>query len=290
MRSLRQLRLGGLSSSFAAGLTQLTCLSFRAYHSEPDLQRLANINGLTQLQRFNFPAASEYAGGAVKHICTTFTQLTSLALCGILPQGDIDMLLAHATHLLHLTVGRPQLSEDRSAYPCSWKELIVQDNNFDALTLGRLPLHSVTCLRFAGSELPSRCPALSLRAYCDKTQRVLTNLAACPAWSSSGPSIELHTGWGCDGPFCERHLQVLAAVRTSASKQVSKLYLSCVQQSRGASLLGTEVGTSLTHLHLSHRPLPDFWPAVWAHLPALQTLSIGGVFAEDVSREDLRTG
>jgi hypothetical protein len=299
MRSLRQLRLGVLSSSFASGLTQLTSLSLGAYYSGPEPQRLANISELTQLQHLQYPVAwgtvTHYAGVVVKRICTTFTQLRSLALDGTLFQGDLDVLLAHATHLTHLTVANLQLGEDRSAAPCGWKELTVQGKAWDLRMLGCLPLHSLTRLRFAGCKLPSRCPVLRLGGYCEVPKRLLANLGECPAWSSSGPFVELHTG--CSGTFTQDHLQVLAAVRTTANKQVAKLCLTHVQQSLGKAMLadiGLEVGNSLSHLHLGHWPLPDFWPAVWGYLPALQTVSIvslsGSVFGANVSIENLRMG
>jgi hypothetical protein len=287
--SLRQLCLGGASSSFAAGLAQLTSLSVGS--SELPSKRLANISGLTQLQHLEYPAAAStdgwYGFRKVKHVCTTFTQLRSLALCGKVSQADFDVLLAHASHLTHLTVKELYLKQDRSASPCSWKELVVQDYRPDILLLWCLPLHSLTRLRFTDWDLPSECPDIHLfsrkrpwaaTAYHATVQRLFANLAKCPAWISSGPRVHLSME-GMNNDASRPHwCQVIAAAHTWSRKQVHNLCiqgLECVLNASHLAALGRVVGTSLTHLELVGCPLsPDFWPAVWIHLPVLRTLHI----------------
>jgi hypothetical protein len=299
MGSLRQLYLGGISSSFAAGLTQLTSLSLGS-NQEPPSQRLANISAVTQLQYLEYQAAwgahGCLADGLVKHICTTFTQLRSLALRGIVSQADFDVLLAHGTHLTHLTVGDLEYCEDRSASPCSWKELAVEKQQSEIRMLGWLPLHSLTRLRFSGWDLPYARPSLSgvTRATADSlasTQHALANLATCPAWNSCpGMYVEV-TGVGVDSWGLD-HSQVLAAMCTSAHKQVQQLRISDFESILTApdlEALGRVVGSSLTHLELVGCPVSsDFWPAVWVHLPVLQALSLSDRSGSPLNPEDLQ--
>jgi hypothetical protein len=51
--------------------------------------------------------------------------------------------------------------------------------------------------------------------------------------------------------------------------------------------LGRAVGRSLTHLQVDCRLSEDFWPAVWAHLPRLQVLTIRCWIPSDISLPDL---
>jgi hypothetical protein len=252
--------------------------------SESPPKRLANISGLTQLQQLGYSAAcglhGVFAAGVVKQVCTTFSQLRSLVLYGTVHQAGIDVLLAHATHLHHLTVGALYITQDRSASPCSWQELVADKYHGGLLMLRQLPLHSLTRLRFAGWELPSPCPRLSIVAKGSSScsvsaHRVLVNLATCPAWINSGLHVRASMkGFNNDNfrPTCS---QVLAAICTSVLKQVHHVRikgLECVFNASNLAALGQVVGSSLK---LVGCPLSsDFWPAVGALLPALQTLSI----------------
>jgi hypothetical protein len=301
MSSLRQLCIDGIDSNIVSGLTQLTSLTLGRSTPNTIAHSLANIIDLTQLQQLELPlackawgTAAQYPAGLVSRISTTFTQLRSLALNSTLSQGELDVLLAHGTHLTHLTVGGLNLSKDRSASPCSWKELVVQQPLYNISWLTCLPLHSLTRLCFDGWELPSPCPVLRVGRYCGETQRVLTTLATCPAWISSGPCVEVHVSGDGYAAFSQQYLAPLAAVRTIGRKQVSKLTLTCVQRSLSATqveALGQEVGSTLTHLQLDVWPvLPNVWPAVCTHLPVLQALSIAGRQLANVSTQDLRNG
>jgi hypothetical protein len=52
--------------------------------------------------------------------------------------------------------------------------------------------------------------------------------------------------------------------------------------------LGAAVGSTLAHLELVECRLSvDFWPAVWAHLPGLKTLTISNKLSSYISPSDL---
>jgi hypothetical protein len=76
-------------------------------------------------------------------------------------------------------------------------------------------------------------------------------------------------------------------------KQVHDLCIQgfeCVFNASNLAALGEVVGTSLTHLELvGCRLSSDFWPAVWVHLPLLQTLYISDSPQGSVMPKDLVT-
>jgi hypothetical protein len=287
--SLRQLCLGGVSSSFAAGLAQLTSLSVGS--SELPSKRLANISGLTQLQHLEYPAAAStygwYGFREVKHVCTTFTQLRGLALCGKVSQADFDVLLAHATYLTHLTVGDLHLQEDRSATPCSWKELVTKHQAVDIVTLACLPTASLAAFAFEDNSavVPSPSPHLSfvpsemsgLHGAFQIVRRGLINLKQSPAWLQCGPRVHVRllSDWGAGAS--ELLSQWTCALAPLASNEV-KLSISTPYvtiKDFGVQQLGGALGSNLKQLLLQRCALSkDFWPAVWTHLPGLQQLTL----------------
>jgi hypothetical protein len=287
--SLRQLSLWETDSSIIAGLTQLTGLSLGCGHQQA-AECLGHVTGLTQLQHLELGSAEcDITAEEVLSILTSLQQLASLALNYTLHQPEFDALLTHAPQLTSVTCIGLHLSEDRSASPCSWKELIMKYQDFNAETLACLPTGSLTRLAFYhGAVFPSPCPALEFSSYemtapasmPDVVRRSLVNLLRCPAWQQCGPAVHVGLEFGGLGGT---HLSpVLCALALLVGKEVS-LSLDMPGVAAGASLvqqLGATFGSSLQHLMLQKCDLsPDFWPAVWAHLPGLQQLTVGdGVY------------
>jgi hypothetical protein len=89
----------------------------------------------------------------------------------------------------------------------------------------------------------------------------------------------------------QQYSQLLAAVHTAATKEVLELSISTPTFDMGASVvtaLGAVVGGTLAHLQLVECHLSaDFWPAVWAHLPGLQVLTVRCRQPSDISLPDL---
>jgi hypothetical protein len=162
--------------------------------------------------------------------------------------------------------------------------------------LALLPLHSLQRLVIQKTEesvvyleLPSCCPRLRDRWYNPeqyneaptRLSRALANLGRCPAWQQSGPDVcvslydvngLLSKGWTQD--LCD---QILAPLSVLSSKQV-QLSIDAWRLTAGSAVVkatGRVVGSSLVELELlGHSLSQGFWPAVWAHLPGLQQLTL----------------
>jgi hypothetical protein len=292
--SLKQLSLWDTDSSIAAGLAQLTGLSVVSEHRTSGLC-LEHIDGLTQLQHLHLGGPrGGIAAEQLADIFITCQQLTSLALCYSIQQPEFDALLTHGTQLTLFTCHRLNLEEDRSAWPCSWQELVIEHQELDAETLAYIPTASLTHLVFGYSVVfPSPCPTLEFRFWGtldpgnmpEIVRRSLVNLMRCPAWQQCGPAVhvvvfghpELGQVLGSLGPLVSKEVQLpicTPGVPTGASE---------VQQ------LGGALGSSLKHLVLQVCEVSDgFWPAVWDHLPGLQQLTVedrvgGAVGAHELS-------
>jgi hypothetical protein len=205
--------LSSTTSSIAAGLTQLTglCLKFQPGETvETVAKSLGHIRGSTQLQDLElcYPTDLMYPANAMKiisaralaSIFSNHGHLTSLSVGGKIEQPEFDILLTHAPHLTSLVCNYLHLSEDRSASPCNWEELIVDD--FSARTLAYLPTGSLTHLMCNMiHELPEQTPELDLNVGAlvgpdgvleqvpHFLRRGLTNLLRSPAWQQSGPDV-----------------------------------------------------------------------------------------------------
>jgi hypothetical protein len=86
-------------------------------------------------------------------------------------------------------------------------------------------------------------------------------------------------------------VDIIAALSGLAVKQL-ELTISTDEGLYDAALLeqlGSILGSSLTHLEVeSGHICRDFWPAVWAHLPGLQRLSLGEwIHKDNIHLEDL---
>jgi hypothetical protein len=253
-------------------------------------ERLVHISGLTQLQDLTLSDAREIliSADTVRHILTARTQLTRLHLLFDLRQAEFDTLLTHATQLTSLTCRTLYLQEDRSAWPCSWKELAMLDQLCNGQTLAYIPTDSLTRLAFENFQLPSPSPALEFRAYHftetaslpELMRRGLTKLARCPAWQGCGPLVKVTVcaDGRTHGISPEVVRSMLGALAPLPSMQV-QLFLASPGVGVGASAmqeLGTALGTRLQQLVLKRCGLEeDFWPAVWAHLPGLHMLRVG---------------
>jgi hypothetical protein len=287
LNSLRQLSLQFTDCSLAAGMTQLTRLSLAGEEETAVADCLGHIIGLNQLQELELSntVENDITAEEVADILTSCKQLTSLALHYALGQREFDLLLKYAPQLTSFTCHDLYLEEDRSAYPCSWKELTVLAYNLSAEMLAYLPTASLTQLEFGGGVVfPSPSPTLEFSAgrmfhiehMPVMVRRSLTNLMRSPAWQQCGPKVHVSFEGSLldDLPKLD---SLLAALAPLANKEVAlSIWLpkalvgaSAVQQ------LGVTLGSSLKQLVLSWCDLSqDFWPAVWAHLPGLQQLTI----------------
>jgi hypothetical protein len=290
LSSIRQLEINGVSSAIACGVTQLTSLHVGYTEEEDVMDILRCTAGMHNLQEL-WMAVADYWGEVsmpmLQQLVTTASQLRVLRLPCCLGQQEIDLLLTHATQLTRLTCTRLEPTEDRSQSACSWAELVACCGRFGELAY--LPLHSVHRLESADLELPSSCPAVEITLdnnqedqefHLEQIRDAVTNLGRCPAWQQSGPDVSY---WltGKSKQFGDGQLLVSAVATLSglANKQLELCISNTSEVLYDASLLeqlGSTVGSSLTHLDLSSGHLSrDFWPAVWAHLPGLQRLSLG---------------
>jgi hypothetical protein len=260
--SLRQLSVHYTLSSIVAGLTQLHHLELRGAQFAVTLEEF-------------------------RPILAACKQLTSLTLDYTLVQGPFDALLTHAPQLTSLTCSSLDLHEDRSASPCSLKELVFTRQGLDLITVANLPITGVTHLAFLSDELdlPDPAPTLDIwtsQFICesnipDKIHRGLLNLTRCPAWQQCGPVVRV------DLLSKHHHLStkqlglLMGALAPLSSKEV-KLTIDMQEVVTGGPViqqLGEALGSSLGHLVLVQCDLSDdLWPAVWAHLPGLEQLTV----------------
>jgi hypothetical protein len=230
----------------------------------------------------------------LRQILATSSQLRSLTVACRFGQEQFDVLLTQGTQLMSVTIDSLHRAQDRSQSACSWKELTIREQQLSLHMLALVPLHSLEHLHIVNSDgmglcLPTQRPSLDLPLGINQQhmlpqaallQRILANLERCPAWQQSGPCVELGLGTACNQ--VTRYAQVFAALPALASKSLH-LVLHAPQllmNKAAVQELSTAVGAHLTGLSLAAcKPSANFWPAMWAHLPALQQLSLG----EDVS-------
>jgi hypothetical protein len=90
-------------------------------------------------------------------------------------------------------------------------------------------------------------------SYFGELRWVLSNLARCPAWISSGPRVHVSMEGMYYDDFQSYCRQVIGAVHSLASKQVHHLCITgfgAVITPYILAVLRRAVGTSLTHLQL----------------------------------------
>jgi hypothetical protein len=244
-----------------------------------------------------------YTAPLLQAILTSCKKLTSLALHWVIYQVEFDALLIHGPHLTSFTCSRLYIEEDRSASPCSWKELVMTHQGFDGETLACIPTGSLTRLVFgdkvSGAVFPSPSPALDFAPsdfyepddMPEVVHLSLVNLIRCPAWQQCGPAVHVHlrcTDLDEDEDTPEL-LSLIRALAPLAGKEV-KLSIDMPEADLEASevqQMGVTLGTSLKQLMVKQCCLsPDFWPAVWAHLPGLQQLGFGDNVCGAVSVHD----
>jgi hypothetical protein len=217
-------------------------------------------------------------------ILTSLKQLTTLALNTVIEQSEFDALLTHAPLLTSFTCSQLYLSEDRSASPCSWKELVMELQGLDTETLTYIPTASLTGLAFNNVVFPSPSPTLVF-APCgmfdpaitpDSGQRSLVNLMRCPAWQQGGPAVHVRLVGKRIHGMPELGSLVPALARL-AGKEV-ELFIDMPDAAVGppeVQQLGATLGSSLKQLVLEKcEASDDFWPSIWDHLPGLQLLEV----------------
>jgi hypothetical protein len=283
LHSLKQLSLEDTDSSIASGLTQLTGLS-DLYGDETLDECLKHITCLTQLQHLELDKDTyNITSEQVASIVTSLRQLTSLGLYYILRQPAFDALLTHAAQLTRLTCSYLHLDEDRSASPCSWKELVVRHCDLDAETLACIPTASLTRLAFGSMAVfPSPSPTLEFETLQlnmpELVQRGLVNLMRCPAWHQCGSGVHIRVVEHPAANSPELLGRVLGMLAPLVGKEVL-LSIDMPEADVGApelQQLGGALGSSLNQLGLERCEVSDgFWPAVWAYLPGLQQLTVG---------------
>jgi hypothetical protein len=280
--SLRQLSLWDTVSNIAAGLTQLTSLSLR-YRQEAVADCLVHIRGLTQLQSLELGDVGDphitVAPKEVLTILESCKQLTSLTL-NTLQQAHFDALLTSAPQLTSLTCSSLCLQQDRSASQCGLKELVFMNTAWDSKMVAYLPIAGVTRLAFQGDHMELPSPSPTMKIWSDKSPHLmhqgLLNLTRCPAWRQCGPMVQVTLlAVGRSPP--EQQALILGALAPLSSREV-KLTIVISECLTGACIiqqLGGALGSSLKRLVLGDCDLSDdFWPAVWAHLPGLQQLTV----------------
>jgi hypothetical protein len=218
---------------------------------------------LTQLQHLEL-SSKEYRIPAevLLSFLTSLKHLSKLALYYKLHQPEVDALLAHAPQLTSLTCRCLYLWEDRSASPCSWKELVMKDQGFETDVLAYIPTSSLTRLEFGGSVVfPSPSPTLIFAPWDmndpDNMPQIvgdsLAKFMRCPAWQQCGPAVHVCLDFGemMDGDMPEQ-LDLVSAIAPLISKEL-KLSIDMPRAVLGASVvqhLGVTLGSSLKQLVL----------------------------------------
>jgi hypothetical protein len=278
-----------MDNSIVQGLTQLTSLALVI--SNPRLAQLVEaLPGMSRLQRLQLQSGDYGYSAEKRDILSASTQLKHLTLLCIVRQADFDVVLAHAPQLTSLSCHAIELEEDRLQAACSWEELRIQRCDSVVDQLARIPLHSLSRLQYGNLKLPSACPHLPVTMFdmdtftSEHLRQGLLNLGRCPAWQQSGPDVQVKLGirdqsvqWSPD--ICR---QLFASLSPLVGRRVQLHILADTLSfdSHVVQELGQVMGSSLTHLHLMATRLPrSFWPAVWAHLPGLQVLSLWKVIA-----------
>jgi hypothetical protein len=297
--SIRQLKLNEVSSAIACGLTQLTSLALiLEAREETEADCIKCTTGMNNLQQLQVVTSRGWDSmPLLQQLVTTSAQLRVLELPCCLGQQEMDLLLTRAPQLTHLTCDKLEVTEDRSQSACSWAELITDLG--DSYELAYLPLRNIQRLVWDELlELPSPCPCVRFYLHegqQDERSRIrdaVTNLGRCPAWQQSGQAVKFELN-DAEADFIDSQSVVEAAAALSGLTN-KQLQLSINHINPDASVmeqLGRALGSSLTHLEIRGSDVSrDLWPAVWAHLPGLQQLSlfywtVGDVFT--IHFEDL---
>jgi hypothetical protein len=292
LTNLRQLDVKFTRTSVAKGLTQLTNLGLLSRQDSMETVALV-LGGMSNLQQLTLQTTGNLLGdGGYLHqaVVPIFARLRSLHLERVLLYNrELGALLTHAGQLTRLSCAGMYVypGDDSSLPACNWQELYVGGGMQDAQNLAVLPLRSLTRLSSAeGIQLPSACPCLTFTTG-SMLQKALTNLESCPAWQQSGPGVHI-----IFRSLGERealhHLVSPLPLLSNRQVQLSLRAPHFVVGEAVALELGRALSASLTNLHLEkYRLSASFWPAVWGHLPGLQSLSLSDGMTEQVNREDV---
>jgi hypothetical protein len=140
---------------------------------------------LTQLQQLEQDSGGlKISAQEVAAILTSCKQLTSLALNYSIFLVEFDALLKHGPQLTSFACSRLILKEDRSASPCSLKELVLKYYECSTETLAHIPAAGPTHL-VVGPSMVFPSPSPTLKTSCPGTgftQRPCQRwcIAACP--------------------------------------------------------------------------------------------------------------
>jgi hypothetical protein len=293
LASLKEVHVLWTSSTIVQGLTQLTSLCLCS--TTDTLQHiLRSLEGLQQLQELTLMGKDRKLPAAlVAQLLSAAPNLAGLTLHTVVGQQAFDALLAHATQLTRLAC-HLDLSESRSQSACSWKELVVLSSaSCTPRTLAYLPLHSLsrvsfgTCALVEQFGIPSACPYLRCNSTPADIQAALANLGTCPAWQASGPCVRVSL---ISQEPQQTVKQLLSALAGLADRKIQLLIDAAQLQVTEEVIerMGATLGHSLTHLILAACSIPyDFWPAVWRHLPGLQSLRISSGVSGAISSADI---
>jgi hypothetical protein len=263
-----------------------------------NLQELRVVSAKNWNDRISMPMLTQ--------LITTAAQLRVLELSCGLDQQEMDLLLNYAPQLTRLKCRCLTVTEDRSQSACSWAELELTHGTFSQLAC--LPLHSIQLLRSSELKLPSPNPFFYFGLVEEghaghltelaQIRDAVTNLGRCQAWQRSGSAARCWMGGapslliaGAQFDWRQSLVEMFAALSGLAVKQLD-LTICADEVCFDASLLeqlSSILGSSLTDLEVEAGHIcRDFWPAVYAHLPGLQCLSLGRyIDMSNIHLEDL---
>jgi hypothetical protein len=304
LSSLRELTFGEYTpEALAVGITQLTSLSIEAGGSHPSTL-CAFSQQFSQLQHLNISPewCSDPNPGQLRRLLLALTQLQSLQMSTTaINQQGLDAVLEHGRHLTKLGVSEMFHTESRARSATNLKALQWQ-GLVSIEPWAYLPLHSMEALtvksfRFEDEQelpgeewwLPVQCREgsdLLLPLFA----QAVSNILHCPVWAASGTGLTLglltgEDNWDPDADGGSEPASYCSSMRLGIIRALAPLmprvsHLSILMP--GFTLGGAEVaalgevaGPHITHFSLRAADVcRDFWPAVWAHLPVLHTLTL----------------
>jgi hypothetical protein len=321
LSGLRQLWLDSMPSSLAAGLTQLTGLQLPFRHATETFSSAVEvILGLPQLLTLELGNSHVETGHALdpqllSQLLTTCSLLQDLTLGGRLDQQGLDAVLTLGTHLTSLRTNRVLTAHSTARSMCTLKALQwFSSNNIQEYI--RLPLAAVEQLEvvhdietsdldpcLSSSRLPESYNSWWLplmaedvgeQALPSIVHKAALSLASCPAWQAAQPkpALAVYTAEDAAAEYGDATRGKLLAALQPLAVGVTHIILSMQHFQLGqpeVAALGQICGSTLTHLTVVFGDVDSsFWPAIWAHLPALTTLSIAGrVILWDVAAADI---
>jgi hypothetical protein len=307
---LRELQIHGegIPPELTSGLTQLTRLELAHMVAVfPSLFRLSQ--SMPHLESLALAVDGSCSAEMLAQLLTTCTCLKSLSLSCDISQPEFGAILTFGTQLTSLSVHWLTLSRSTARASCNLRAIKWATGDWDEgkpndiRTMAYLPLGVIESLtvhhecdiglpavvfhecRLPGNEwrLPLHAPGTTHSELCELVHEAALNLAKCPAWRASQPQAELVLqAYGSNRVPSDMddsaRLKLLGALHPLLSG-LTNLQIDMPGFLMGqpeVAALGTACGSTLKHLAiLTAHVQTTFWPAVWSHLPALGTLSLG---------------